>query len=243
MTGALYDAEGRPVGSGGDLLTDEQVFAVGRREGRLLLSANAGAGKTTVLVERFVRDVIESRAAAERGDGEAIGCRQILAITFTRKAAGELRRRIRARFTELGELEDARDVEGAWISTIDGFCARLLRTHALVAGLDPDFVVLDDAQTRELQDAAFDRSLGRLLGEGDSADDVALQLVGGFGYDQLHDAIVDLHERLRNAGAPVTLPEPPAPDVARAHGPRRGRGPGRCSPGGRARGSARRRRA
>ncbi len=106
MNGVLHDAQGRPVGSDGVLLTGEQAVAVERRGGRMLLSANAGAGKTTVLVERFVRDVIESRAAAERGEGEAIGCRQILAITFTRKAAGELRRRIRERFTELGAHED-----------------------------------------------------------------------------------------------------------------------------------------
>ncbi len=88
-----------------------------------------------MLVERFVRAV--------REDGIAPG--RILAITFTERAAGELRERVRARLLELGEREAARDTEGAPIGTFHGFCARLLRVHALAAGLDPDFAILDEA--------------------------------------------------------------------------------------------------
>ena len=76
-------------------LTDEQERAVARREGSLLLAAGAGSGKTSVLVERFVRAV--------REDGVAPG--RILAITFTERAAGELRERVRTRLLELGERE------------------------------------------------------------------------------------------------------------------------------------------
>ncbi|MFM8883407.1 MAG: UvrD-helicase domain-containing protein, partial [Solirubrobacterales bacterium] len=76
-------------------LNDEQVEATSNRSRPLLLEASAGAGKTLVLVERFVRDVLE-------GDGgEPLDCDQILTITFTRKAAAELRSRIRRRFAEL----------------------------------------------------------------------------------------------------------------------------------------------
>ena len=127
---ALVDDQGRMLGRGGRPLTAQQTAVVGRRSGRLLVSANAGAGKTSVMVERFVRDVLDGRLAAERGEPGAIGCHSILAITFTRKSAGELRQRIRARFQEVGEPGLARDVEGAWISTIDGFCAREIgRAH------------------------------------------------------------------------------------------------------------------
>src|SRR3712207_936298 len=115
-------------------LTEEQAHAVAERDGELLLSAAAGSGKTSVLVERFVRHVVD--------DGIAPG--RILAITFTEKAAGELRHRVRERLLELGERDLARDAEGAWISTIHGFCARLLRGHAVSAGLDPAFTVLDE---------------------------------------------------------------------------------------------------
>ena len=65
-------------------------------------------------------------------------------ITFTEKAAAELRDRIRARLRELGALDAARATEGAFISTIHGFCARVLRAEALAAGLDPEFEVLDE---------------------------------------------------------------------------------------------------
>ena len=119
-------------------LTEEQEHAAGRRSQDLLLSAAAGSGKTLVLVERFVRAV--------REDGLAPG--RILAITFTERAAGELRERIRARLLELGEREAARDTEAAFVGTFHGFCARLLRAHAPAAGLDPEFTILDEPARR-----------------------------------------------------------------------------------------------
>ncbi|MHB8492744.1 MAG: UvrD-helicase domain-containing protein, partial [Solirubrobacteraceae bacterium] len=95
-----------------DGLTEQQRTAVRRRQGPLLLSAAAGSGKTRVLVERFV--------AAVREDG--ILPAQILAITFTERAAGELAERLRARFVELGDRALARDVERAFVGTFHGFC-------------------------------------------------------------------------------------------------------------------------
>ena len=92
-----------------------------------MVAANAGSGKTTVLVERFVRHVVD----------DEIDPRAILAITFTRRAAGQLRERIRARLLQLGCAAEAQAMEAAWISTIDGFCLRVLSSHAVVAGLDP----------------------------------------------------------------------------------------------------------
>ena len=99
--------------------TPEQEHAVGRRGEPLLLAAGAGSGKTSVLVERFVRAV--------REDGIAPG--RILAITFTERAAGELRERVRARLAELGEHAAARATEGAFCrarstGSAHGCCAR-----------------------------------------------------------------------------------------------------------------------
>src|SRR4051794_20248626 len=126
--------------------TEEQLAAVARGEGPLLLSAAAGSGKTSVLVERFVRLVVD--------DGIPPG--RILAITFTEKAAGELRARIREQLLERGERTLAQEAEGAWIGTFHGFCARVLRTHAVAAGLDPGFTVLDEATARALREDAFE---------------------------------------------------------------------------------------
>ncbi len=126
-------------------LTAEQELAVERRDEPLLLAAGAGSGKTSVLVERFVRAV--------REDGIAPG--RILAITFTERAAGELRERVRARFVELGEREAARDTEAAFVSTFHGFCARLLRAHPLAARLDPEFAILDEGLAARLRGQAW----------------------------------------------------------------------------------------
>ena len=135
--------------------TAEQRAAVSDRQGSALLAANAGSGKTAVMVERFVE--------AARADGVAVGA--ILAITFTEKAAGELRARVRRRLLEAGEREAARDAEAAWIMTFHGFCARVLRAHAVAAGLDPAFTVLDEPGARALRREAFDAALAAFLAD------------------------------------------------------------------------------
>ena len=167
-------------------LTGEQEQAVGRRQGSLLLAANAGSGKTTVLVERFVRAVHEDGVAPSR----------ILAITFTERAAAELRERVRRRLRELGDRAAARDAEGAFVSTIHGFCARLLRAHPLSAGVAPGFGVLDAGTTAELRDVAFERALASWL-----ASDGALDLAAACGVDRLGATIMGVHDELRSRGA------------------------------------------
>jgi len=121
-------------------LNDEQQRAVDAR-GLVFVSAGAGTGKTKVLVERFARAVCD----------EGVDVESILVITYTEKAAGELRARIRVRLVERGRPDLARALDGAWISTIHGFCHRLLRSHPFAAGVDPRFRVLDESQGRVLR--------------------------------------------------------------------------------------------
>src|ERR1700689_4358160 len=97
-----------PAGPTARSWTAEQERAIDRRQGDLLLDAGAGSGKTSVLVERFVRSVLD----------DGIDVSAMLTITFTEKAAAELRDRIRSRLRELGASEEARATEGAFISTI-----------------------------------------------------------------------------------------------------------------------------
>ena len=94
-----------------------------------LVEASAGTGKTSILVERYVACLL-----ATAGDDGAPAVGEVAAITFTEKAAGELRQRIRER---LEGLDDAP------VHTIHGFAARLLREHAVLAGIDPAFEQLD----------------------------------------------------------------------------------------------------
>ncbi|MGA2009044.1 MAG: UvrD-helicase domain-containing protein [Solirubrobacteraceae bacterium] len=181
--------------------TPEQARAIERRAGDLLLDAGAGSGKTSVLVERFVKGVLE----------DGIEVSRMLTITFTEKAAAELRDRIRARLRALDAIDAARQTEGAFISTIHGFCARVLRSHALSAGLDPGFAVLDRRDTEPLVAAAFDDALDELAREADGAVD----LIAAYGAGPLRAAIVGAHEQLRSAGQ-LAPRLPPAGSADRA---------------------------
>jgi ATP-dependent helicase/nuclease subunit A len=124
----------------------------------IVVEAAAGTGKTTALVERIVRVIAAGRAAV----GE------IVAVTFTEKAAGELKLRIRERLERARAEEPDPDVvarldravqhlEEAHVSTIHGFCADLLRERPVEARVDPAFQVLTEAQATRLFDIAFDR--------------------------------------------------------------------------------------
>ena len=190
--------------------TDEQLVAIERRDGDLLLDAGAGSGKTSVLVERFVRSVLE--------DELEVGA--ILTITFTEKAAAEMRDRIRRRLRELGADDAARATEGAFISTIHGFCARVLRAHALAAGLDPAFVVLDAQDAERLADAAFDDALEELARRGSGTHPLAIDLIASYTAGGLRAAIQSLHAELRSRGErrPRLPALGPAPDLDAARG-------------------------
>lgn len=184
--------------------TVEQRAAIEARTGSSLLAANAGSGKTAVMVERI--------AAAIREDGVPVTA--ILALTFTEKAAGELAERLRRRLTDLGEAEHARAVDGAWIGTIHGFCARLLRSQPLAAGLDPRFEVMEDTAAERLANAAYDTALeswGRTHGA------EAIDLAASYG-PNLRDLIRGTYSTLRARGqARPRVPIPPqtaAPDAS-----------------------------
>ena len=181
--------------------TAEQLEAIERRDGELFLDAGAGSGKTSVLVERFVRSVLD----------DEVDVAAILTITFTDKAAAEMRERIRERLRVLGALEEARDTEGAFISTIHGFCARLLRANALAAGIDPAFTVLDELEARRLADEAFDGALQSIA----EASSDGVELIAAYGAEALRGAIEGSYAELRSRGQtrPVL---PPVDDVAGA---------------------------
>ncbi len=178
-------------------LTGEQEQAVARRRGSLLLAAGAGSGKTSVLVERFVRAVREDDVAPGR----------ILAITFTERAAGELRERVRARLLELDEREAAREAEAANVCTFHSFCARLLRVHPLQAGVEPGFEILEEGFADRLRTLAFSDALADFL-DGERPERV--DLVAAYGADPLRVMVLGAYAHLRSQGQS----EPRLPVVA-----------------------------
>src|SRR5438105_3964777 len=121
------------------ILIEEQVAAINADGHRLTITAGAGAGKTGVLVERYLRHILDQNGNPE----------QILAITFTRKAAADMKKRIVARLREAGKEEEARRAQVGPISTIHGYCERLLREYPFDAGVDPKFEVLSENQSGE----------------------------------------------------------------------------------------------
>ena len=169
----------------------------------LIVEAAAGAGKTTDLVRRIVRVI-------ETGRAEVTG---IVAVTFTEKAAGELKLRLREALEEArgvfasGSAERERfdralgRLEEAQVSTIHGFCADLLRERPVEARIDPLFTVLNEAQAVRMYDEAFDQWLESQLA--DPSEGVKRSLLrrpafGGFGAQaEVGDGPVD---RLRRAG-------------------------------------------
>ncbi|HEY7818075.1 MAG TPA: UvrD-helicase domain-containing protein, partial [Vicinamibacteria bacterium] len=123
----------------------------------IALEASAGTGKTRVLVDRYLRLLEEGSAP-----------RHILAITFTRKAAGEMKTRI---------IEELRKRPALWsemrtrlfemhVTTIDAFCLGLLREFPLEAGLDPDIELLDEVTIDRLAEEAIDETLSSRRGRG-----------------------------------------------------------------------------
>ncbi len=186
-------------------LNEEQQL-VADAQGVVFVSAGAGTGKTAVLVDRFVR------ATCERG----IDVGSILVMTYTRKAAGELRARIRAALLAQGRPDLARELDGAWISTVHGFCSRLLRQHPFEVGLDPRFRELDEATAVVLRGEAFDRALSGFVRDG---GDERLRLLATYGSAGLRRMLTRVHETLRSAGRDLVLAlgeHPPLDDAITA---------------------------
>ena len=180
---------------------NEQQRAAVEAGGEVFVSAGAGTGKTAVLVERVVR------AVCDRG----MDVDSILVITYTRRAAAELRTRIRAAFTERGRHDLARELDGAWISTIHGFCSRLLKAYPLAAGLDPRFRELDEAQAAVLRSEAFRDALAAFLA-GD--DPQRLDLLATYGSEGLRRMLTTVYETLRAAGRELDLAVAERPELA-----------------------------
>ncbi len=115
-------------------LNPEQRLAVESVDGPVLVLAGAGTGKTRVLTTRFAHILLTERAFPS----------QVLAVTFTNKAAREMRERVGAILQQ--------PVEGLWLGTFHALCARMLRRHAPLVGLTSNFTILDtDDQLRLLK--------------------------------------------------------------------------------------------
>jgi len=169
---------------------------VSQRHRDACVVAGPGSGKTTVLVEYF-RRLVESGVDPLR----------ILAITFTEKAAGNMRERLAKAFHE----DPARrgKLERAWVSTVHGFCARLLKENAVFAGVDPEFTVADERESWRLQQESMAAAMEEVFREHPLS---IRALIRGLSSYEFEEAVLSAYDAMRGAGVRVeALAAYPAP--------------------------------
>src|SRR5216110_425316 len=161
------------------------------------VTAGPGSGKTTVLVERYLHILRQRDLSID----------QIVAITFTNRAANEMRERLRERLNTIlltaapkerrRWLDYKRTLDGAVITTIHGFCARLLREFPVEARVDPQFLLLDEHRAAMLLDAVVEEALTEFISSGHVE---ISRLTLGVGRGRLAAALAQLYRDVRGQG-------------------------------------------
>jgi len=178
-------------------LQPEQAAAAYTIDRHISVSAGPGSGKTTVLVERYLHILREHKLSID----------QIVAITFTNRAANEMRERLRERLNHFlhasqGDerkrwLSYKRTLDGAVITTIHGFCARLLREYPVEARVDPQFLLLDEHRAAMLLESVVEEALTEFISSGHVE---ISRLTLGVGRGKLAAALAQLYRDVRGQG-------------------------------------------
>lgn len=179
-------------------LEPAQARAAHTLDRHISVNAGPGSGKTKVLVERYLHILRQKRLPS---------IDQIVAITFTNRAANEMRERLRKALdalvaTSTGEEHDRwrrykRTLDGAVITTIHGFCLRLLRDFPVEAGLDPQFMLLDEHRAATVLDSAVEESLNESISQHDES---IVRLTAGIGRSMLANALFEIYLKVRGHG-------------------------------------------
>ena len=182
-------------------LLPEQLDVVTTLDRPVFVAAGAGSGKTFTLTRRIVWALCPG--SGEGGAPYLDSLDQALVITFTEKAAGEIKERVRGALRAAGLAEQALKVDGAWVSTIHHMCARILRTNALDLGIDPGFVMVGEQEAGVLRAQATERALAELAGDPGVDALFAEYTTGGGQRDRA--GVLALVGQLRNKAASATL--------------------------------------
>jgi ATP-dependent helicase/nuclease subunit A len=178
-------------------LEPEQAAAAFTIDRHVSVTAGPGSGKTTVLVERYLHILRTQKLSID----------QIVAITFTNRAANEMRERLREQLNELLKssttaerklwLGYKRTLDGAVITTIHGFCARLLREFPVEAHVDPQFLLLDEHRAAMLLESVVEETLTEFISSGHVE---ISRLTLGVGRGRLAEALSQLYRDVRGQG-------------------------------------------
>jgi ATP-dependent helicase/nuclease subunit A len=178
----------------------EKAIDIDRLGQDACIVAGPGSGKTTVLVERYRRLV-----------AAGIDPSKIVAITFTEKAAANMRTRLAQEFQNSPQV--LADLDRAHVSTIHAFCSRLLRDHATEAAIDPEFTILDEQLGAIEQARALRETLDEITAEKRAAMKHLLDATNGADLESL---LPKIYDALRAAGMrprelrDLKVPEPPS---------------------------------
>lgn len=179
-------------------LEPEQAAAAYAIDRHISVTAGPGSGKTTVLVARYLHILRQNTN---------LNIDQIVAITFTNRAANEMRERLREQLNDLlqkasGEqrkqwLGYKRTLDGAVITTIHGFCARLLREFPVEARVDPQFLLLDEHRAAMLLESVVEEALREFIIAGHIK---ISELTLGVGRGKLATALAQMYREVRGQG-------------------------------------------
>jgi ATP-dependent helicase/nuclease subunit A len=179
------------------VLLPEQAAAAYDINKHISVTAGPGSGKTMVLVERYLHILREHSLSID----------QIVAITFTNRAANEMRERLRADLHHMLRiatdeerrrwLNYKRTLDGAVITTIHGFCARLLREFPIEARVDPQFLLLDEHRAAMMLELTVEEVLSDFIGGGHIE---ISRLTLGVGRSRLAAALAQIYREARGQG-------------------------------------------
>jgi ATP-dependent helicase/nuclease subunit A len=179
-------------------LTISQQKGVEITDRDLCVVAGPGSGKTRVLVERFANLVTEHN----------VSINEILTLTFTEKAANEMKRRAAESFEEKGMEKERQDIEFAYLSTIHSFCSRLLRENSIEASIDPQFRVMDELEAGRVKEQTLLDTLKKWAEE--KGLDTFLNDIFWKQTDSkksrlksFRENLIMLYEKIRNACVPI----------------------------------------
>lgn len=186
--------------------TPEQALAINTIKSNVSLLAGAGSGKTYVLMKRFVQIL--------RAD-LSVNPTNIVAITFTRKAADEIKGRVRQAVGECVEQaqndlerlrwqEHLQKVESAPISTIHSLCSRILRDNPVETQLDPEFTILEDFEAQDF----FKETLQQFLRKNIKDNAALRRLVQTYGVNSFVNQVTALGDKLSELVREDNLAEP-----------------------------------
>lgn len=180
----------------------EQNEAIREFQADLLVTAGAGTGKTSVLVGKYMRLLEERRAQVD----------EIVAITFTKKAAAEMRERIRLGLVQ--RLEKAEDTEAdfwktqlsqletARISTFHSFCLGLIREHPLESGIPPLVGILGEGEAGIYLKQSIENVLAQFFRRQSQDNSVLFRILLESGWDSFEASLAELYETIRESGIP-----------------------------------------